>query len=300
MSWYYKPALAAVAGAGTLALIAPGSAFASRSTHEHTTATAASAMPTKLATFTTAGVHGWTVPAGITRVTFDVYGAAGGNTYEVLPGGTIQTVGTGGPGGQTKATLSVTPGEAFELVVGGRGTSTNISGVGVSGEGGMNGGGFGQAGGGGGSDVRLAGVGDDCAPNLNCDLAHRIIVGGGGGGAGSGQDATSANGAAGGGVQGHNADAIALGGTQNFVNCPIPPQPDPDTLCGPFGYGGDGAGGGGGGGWYGGYGSYTLNDNHYSGGGGGGSGYISSLALSGSFPAATRPQAAGKIVVLTP
>ncbi len=219
-------------------------------------------------TFTlTGGVQMWEVPAGVTSATFEVFGAQGGTG--ALAGGTR---GLGGLGAQVSATLPVSAGQQFQVMVGGAGTVT---------AGGFNGGGAGGTsasataiggGGGGASDVRTGG----CAAGGTCGLTDRIIVaGGGGGGASVGGDGGAA-GAAGadgsasptggtpggggtmtvGGAGGASANggstpggagALGAGGSGGFANCG----------CGGAGGGGGGLYGGGGGG--------------YQGGGGGGS-----------------------------
>src|SRR6478609_3202293 len=54
----------------------------------------------------------WTVPAGVTSATFDLWGASGGSAAAGLPGG---------QGGHVVATVPVTPGQTFTIMVGGRG-----------------------------------------------------------------------------------------------------------------------------------------------------------------------------------
>ena len=59
----------------------------------------------------------WTVPAGVTSVTFKVYGAGGGG---ITTGGDIGalTAYDGGEGGFASGTYAVTPGQSFKIVVG--------------------------------------------------------------------------------------------------------------------------------------------------------------------------------------
>src|SRR6478736_2009846 len=78
-------------------------------------ALAQSARATTLATFSTPGYHAWTVPTGVTVVTFDVYGASGG--------GVLTVVSSGGSGGEAKGRFAVHAGEKFVSAVGGRGGS---------------------------------------------------------------------------------------------------------------------------------------------------------------------------------
>ena len=159
----------------------------------------------------TGGVQTWTVPAGVTQVTIDVFGAKAGNESAV-----------GGNGGQATATIAVTPGDTLTIVVGGMSQSPFLGGSPI---GGFNGGGNGGApfslpaaysgsGGGGASDVRIGGT----------DLANRVIVAGGGGGAAAvfGPDGPSYGGA-GGGLTGNTGNTAytpyaatgGAGGNQN-------------------------------------------------------------------------------------
>lgn len=203
----------------------------------------------------------WTVPAGITSATFDLYGAQGGTSVS-------SGFGVGGLGGRATATFSVTPGETIEIRVGGRGGTT----------GGYNGGGNPGAhsytgGGGGATDVRQAGTA----------LGDRVLVAGGGGGSGacSGAIGGPSSGGAGGGLVG--GDALP---TDSGASCAQPALTGKGGTQAAGGAGGTGASagtlgqggnaqleanfffrGGGGGGYYGGGGGSDHS------GGGGGSGY---------------------------
>lgn len=203
----------------------------------------------------TGGVQNLVVPANVRQITFDVFGAQGGNL-------------NGGLGGRSIATINVTPGDLYYLYVGGQGATPLGPGGGA---GGFNGGGaggngdpgFGGGGGGGGaSDVRFGGIA----------LVNRIIIAGGGGGnifasgtfAGSGGGTTGGNGV--GFIPGGGGSQVSGGtssGTATATN-------------GVLGIGGKGANsniafgsGGGGGGYYGGGGGGGTGG---SGDGGGGSG----------------------------
>ena len=196
------------------------------------------------------------VPAGVTQIVAEVYGAQGGDpTY-------------GGKGGLVKAEIAVTAGDQLYLNVGGAGFGhDDIN------QNGWNGGGrdFNSSNytltGGGASDIRLGGV----------VLANRIVVAGGGGqraipigygGAGGGdlgQDGPNVTSATGG--TGGSQTAGGLGGCGNIY-------------CGARGDGslgqggkGDGDNGHGGGGYYGGGGGGSSGGIKR-GGGGGGSSYI--------------------------
>jgi hypothetical protein len=216
-------------------------------------------------TFNTPGTFTWTVPAGVHQVVLDVSGAQGGRANLGRAGGL---------GGRTQATLSVTPGEALEVRVGGAG-GDSPPGYFHSGDAGANGGGrggdsivtaaatsFGGGGGGGASDVRRAPY----------HLFDRLVVGAGGGGG-----SLSCTGGGGGGDVGGVSDCSKWSGGPGFPNLGgFGGSADNELCCRPgnsgdLGQGGDGqvanflpltgegvGGGGGGGGWY--------------GGGGGGSG----------------------------
>jgi hypothetical protein len=196
----------------------------------------------------TGAAQTWTVPAGVTSASFDLFGAQGG--------------GGGGPpglGGHATATIPVSAGDSIQVNVGGRGQPLF-----GSGQGGFNGGGTATGGlpgssGGGASDIRLGGT----------SLNHRVLVAGGGGGAGNcsaGGGTQHSDGGGGGGLNGADGKAPCggtppAGGTQTMGGSGV--------VMGSFGQGGssDGQGGAGGGGWYGGGGA-TINI-----GGGGGSGH---------------------------
>ena len=207
----------------------------------------------------TGGAQTWTVPAGVTSANFNVYGAQGGD-WGLAP--YIATL--GGRGGQAKADLTVTPGQALQITVGGKGGNGGVTGGAGPG---FNGGGRGsgeESGGGGASDVRAS----------SYTLADRLIVAGGGGGGGfrdGGGDGGGVNGNRGGGnCGGPNCSRPGEGGTQTGPGA----GGLPNGNAGRLGVGGDGAGGGsaaGGGGYYGGGGG--GGHWHDGVGGGGGSGF---------------------------
>ena len=74
-----------------------------------------------------ATLQSWTVPVGITSITVDVQGAAGGNG---TGGGSV-----GGYGARIQATLSVTSGEVLNAMVGIKGVNGVTSGGGGGGGG---------------------------------------------------------------------------------------------------------------------------------------------------------------------
>jgi hypothetical protein len=259
-------------------------------------ATGARGSSRQLATFTVHGSYVWRVPAGVTKVTFDVFGASGGNTTDAS--GRV-LIGPGGAGGEAKAQFAVKPGEMFEIVVGGRGADGST--INAIHGGGFNGGGtaLNSASGGGGSDVRLAGHGNPCASARACGYPDRIVVGGGGGGGGGGcsGSAPDRHGGVGGGLSGTDPNGGALFGTQEAGGQGADP--------GGFGYGGQqtlanvhDCGGGGGGGWYGG-GCCVFVSGRDDSGGGGGSGFTSPFARTASFPGGTHG-GDGLVTVTTP
>lgn len=228
--------------------------------------------------FTTPCVPGtFVVPAGVTSITVEAFGAQGG----VGLGQGAGVPGAGNFGGYATATLSVIPGQSLQVNVGGQGGAGIFSG----GPAGCNGGGLGGltggGGGGGASDVRQG-----------VTLVDRVVVGGGGGGGGAATDCpgnTGGAGGAGGGLVGGTGGGSGIaqcpggdggsGGTQSAGGATgstgVPGTPG--TL-GTGGVGGmpsgpsTGGGGGGGGGYYGGGGGAASSG--AGGGGGGGSGLV--------------------------
>ena len=203
----------------------------------------------------------YVVPSGVHKLTVSAYGGQGGSTRTAA----------GGAGGHISADVSVTPGQALYVYVGGAG-GTNSAGY--------NGGGMadgdceGGGGGGGASDVR-ASVGD---------LYSRIVVAGGGGGSSGrcgGKHGVIAgmNGGPGGGHTGGSRESniestLLFGGGGGTLYSGGTPGYNPTSYnygsTGVYGYGGDAGsgacGGGGGGGYNGGGGGAGT-------GGGGGSNY---------------------------
>ena len=94
----------------------------------------------------TGAAQTWTVPAGVTSASFDLFGAQGGLISTNSPG----------LGGHATATIPLTAGDSIQVNVGGRGEGFPSSTT--AGAGGFNGGGNGVAqGGGGASDIRIGG-----------------------------------------------------------------------------------------------------------------------------------------------
>ena len=209
----------------------------------------------------TGSIQNWTVPTGVTSLSFTAEGAQGGS-------GTAG-YGFGGLGGRVQGSLSVTPGQALSIYVG----QMPLSNIG-----GFNGGGNGAnntygRGGGGATDIRIGGVA----------LANRVVVAAGGGGGGTNCfSGNQNNGGVGGGTTGGNGyqcnqqtNYVGLGGTQTAGGNNLGGLGQAGGL-GQGGNGGTTYGGGGGGGYYGGGGgSY--------GGGGGGSSYALATVVSNSI-----------------
>jgi hypothetical protein len=240
----------------------------------------------------------WVVPAGVTSVTVDAFGAQGGAS-----GSGTSPAALGGDGAHASGTLPVTPGETLLVMVGGAAPGRGYE------SGGFNGGGGSPStagsptvsgGGGGASDVRVSPYG----------FTERMIVAGGGGGGGgygygsgpfaSGGAAGGAGGASavagtagtgitnGGGGGGGGAGTASTGGSAGTASVGSGPGGGAGGL-GALGQGGargsngapsGGDGGGGGGGYYGGGGggggatdSITFNGGG-GGGGGGGSSFV--------------------------
>jgi len=241
----------------------------------------------------------WVVPAGVTSVVVETWGAEGGAAQS----------GVGGKGGYAKGLLAVTPGQTLYIYVGGKGTSATTS---TRVNGGYNGGGsvalamnylsaygyyYYAASGGGASDIRRGGTA----------LSNRLIVAGAGGGTGHttrGGHALGGNG--GGSVAGDGYGAESFygggGGTQSAGGAAGGgPNAQYFSSAGSLGNGGsnnaNGTGGGyngsgGGGGYYGG-----GTGGGAGAGGGGGSSYIggvtSGVTIDGgsAMPSPTNPDA---------
>ncbi len=236
-------------------------------------------------TYTTPGTYAYTVPSGVTLLSIDAKGAAGGIAG---PSSSLGTATPTGLGGRVQATLTVTPGSVLNIYIGGQGPDGTSAGV----TGGTNGGGnaapwggsYSGGGGGGATDIRVGGVA----------LSNRILVAGGGGGGGyngghygggaggnlvggtgstnpsgsggAGGNTTTLTGGAGGGYPGYTYGSAGTLGSGGSSQLPSP-----------------GIGGGGGGGYYGGGGGGWS-------GGGGGSSYVdgtvtSSVTLTQGFQA---------------
>lgn len=258
-----------VAHATTLALLS-GAAVALGPTGPAQAAT--------VVTFDTVGSHDWTPPDGVTRATFDVYGAQGG----------AMNSSAGGRGGRATVTLDLIPGVDYQVNVGGKGS--DALGGNVPAAGGSNGGGAGGAGGvigggggGGASDVRY---GDNTVDS-------RIVVAGGGGGTTAAVAETSPGqqgivtggvGGAGGAPNGAAGTSAGGGGGTQSAGGAQGTSSESQATPGSLAAGGNGvttsqqccSGAGGGGGYYGGGGGgigLTQAGLPSGGGGGGGSSF---------------------------
>jgi hypothetical protein len=239
------------------------------------------------ATFTfTGGEQTFTVPAGITTLHVEAFGA---------PGGT----GTGGPtaascqsqmpatvcfGAAVAADVPVTAGQLLYIEVGGIGSDGSMA---IHGPGGFNGGGNGGdgtnllgggGGGGGASDVRTVSRSEVTSIN------SRLVIASGGGGSGGSGATGNGGGIGGGGYEGGSGGAGTAGAGGGGAGGPGATQGGPGGN-GTLGFGGlglsasgsdlfTGGGGGGGAGLYGGGGG---NAGTGSGGGGGGGGGASGV-----------------------
>ena len=182
-------------------------------------------------TFSTAGTftNGFTVPAGVTSITVQVWGAGGG-------GGADATNGNGGPGGgggaYSSRVLTVTPGTPYTIVVGTRG-SGSINGGAAATAGGQSGfaalaialgGGFSTTATGAQGGQASGGTGDIKFSGSNGGNGNTATGGGGGGGGASGNSgnvvANGANGATGGtgGAGGNGPDGDGGRGGNNGLN----------------------------------------------------------------------------------
>ena len=144
----------------------------------------------------TGAAQTWTVPAGVTSATFDLYGASGGG--DASP---TATAFRRGLGGRATATIAVTPGDSIQVNVGGQGTQIT---------GGFNGGGTGTGGGGTGTPGNGGGGASDIRVG-DTTLDDRVLVAGGGGGAGTvrcqpGPPNATSSGGGGGGAEGAPGD----------------------------------------------------------------------------------------------
>jgi hypothetical protein len=239
--------------------------------HQPLTSVGMAQAPQVTDTFScTGGEQSWTVPAGVDQATFVVEGAAGGALGDVPPG----------LGGRAEATVAVTAGTVYTVVVGRQGQRPGGYWPGVPpAQGGF---GFGRGGDGGPSDSTSSlGAGAGGGGSAILLGTEVMLVGGGGGGTAFGGD-PGAGGGTNGGAGGPITDIGGGGGGGTATGPGAGGQVRAGTH-GNAGAGHDGGsgsaaagadndgGGGGGGGWFGGGGGGS--GDLATGGGGGGSGY---------------------------
>ncbi|WP_030690417.1 Ig-like domain-containing protein [Streptomyces globisporus] len=156
-------------------------------------------------TWTTPGTDTFAVPAVVSSVTVDLYGAEGGSAAGYVSPDPPRPGAPGGLGGHTRATLAVTPGQTLQLTVGAAGIPGSsrhgeYARPGGYGHGAGGGGAHGGGGSGGGaSDLRVGAFGP----------ADRVLVAGGGGGAGNGGPAL------------HGGDVVLLDGDTPLGTVPL-------------------------------------------------------------------------------
>ena len=242
-------------------------------------------------TYDTAGASVFVAPSGVTEITVDALGGQGGAGAMYYL--TADPNAPGGLGGETIATLAVSPGEILRVNVGGQGGVSPAYNVG--GAGGFNGGANGGCceystggGGGGASDLRTG----------SFELTERVIVAGGGGG-GGGRESTCgspAGGAGGGttggagttgcGIPGGQGGGGGTGGLGGGTPCGSGADASNGRAGGVAsggagGFAGIGVGGGGGGYGGGGGGASACGGNGSGGGGGGGLGPVGATLTPG-------------------
>ncbi len=267
---------------GRMAALLPASLLAASAMFA--TAAGPAAAATSAAAFFVPGTYSWTAPADATAAVVTVNGAAGGGAAD--PNASAP----GGWGGSVTASITLSPGTTYAVMVGGRGGDS--PGTLPGGSGGAGGGGQGgtvvfapyKVGGGGGGGASGLADGDGWlvlaggGGGAFCGGGIYVVSGGAGGGPVGGSD--PANGAGGGGTQmaggaggsaigtvGGDGAALAGGAGWSTMN---------STWTGDPVRGGVGSGGGGGGGgWFGGGGG-----SGYSGSGGGGSSHVTASATS--------------------
>lgn len=219
-------------------------------------------------TFTSQGTNSYTVPAGITSLTFKTWGGGGGGGAGAATG----AGGAGGGGGYVQSTITVTPGETLSIYVGGGGTGGTHNALGTRAGGGGGGGGHtsvyrgatpllvtaGGGGGGGGREATVGGAGGAGGGTSGIAGTQGSANNGGGGGAGT---------ASAGGAGGNNNQATGNSGTAGSS------LSGGEGADGRSGQGADGSGaiGGGASGGNGGVANILITR---AGGGGGGSGYF--------------------------
>jgi len=209
----------------------------------------------------------WTVPANITSILVEAYGAQGGSKDVA-----------GGLGGKVQAIIKVTPGETLYIMVGGQPSLNSVTAVyGNGGNAGTNNSNISKQG--------AAGGGMTALFRSSVVMSNVLLVAGGGGGAATGRIGGNAGGLVG-DVSVSDYTRGGKGGTQSTGGA-RGSELDSQVIAptaGQLGVGGAGgtintttwnSGGGGGAGYYGGGGGAGGGD--YFGAGGGGSSYVTSV-----------------------
>ena len=266
-------------------------------------------------TITRTGPYGWTVPTGVTRVTFDVAGAQGG----VGGSGNIYSWPRqpGGQGGQVQGSLVVMPGQSLKLIVGSMAGQGGDGYQGAHRQRGCRGAPGGGTGGNGPSLIGEGGGGGASLVTSSGPSPVTLVEAGGGGGAGAGSGGVGGTGG-GGGLPGRAGNQGAIqssgpggGGTATaggsggapfsyYIPASTPGGNGTKDTGGNGGsgqysgaWGTGGGGGGGGGGYYGGGGGGGYGG---MGGGGGGGSYAGPSLNGATFTTGTQP-GNGKIVL---
>jgi len=228
-----------VSVSGTISLTASNTCLSQSSTSNLNVNFTGATLLTALSTGQYGSIQTWTVPAGVTSINAEVWGAQCGYSSWAS--------GPGGLGARMKGTLSVTPGQVLKILVGQKGVDAYYGG------------------GGGGTFI------------TDSNYSPLIVAGGGSRNPGQTTNSGNSNGGVnvgcaggGGGLVGNGSDACSGGGS-SFINGGI--GGNAGSYGGPGGYGG-GAGGegsccgtsGGGGGYSGGTannggGSYNVGNN---------------------------------------
>ncbi|MFQ5552265.1 MAG: hypothetical protein ACE5EW_00835 [Thermoplasmata archaeon] len=226
--------------------------------------------------FATAVDTTFVVPAGVTSIEVKAWGAGGGG------GGTDSgSGGDGGGGGYAFSTISVTPGETLDIVIGGGGSGGAGNGGGNGGDGGGGGPPVAGGGNGAGASATMGGGGGGGGYAAILRGATFLVIGAGGGGGGGGGNAGGdfgGDGGAGGGTNGlagqDSTDATGGGGgTQSSGGAGGSSGTGGNGAAGGLNFGGNGGNNGGGGGGSGNYGGGGGGgDDDGAGAGGGGSG----------------------------
>jgi hypothetical protein len=228
-------------------------------------------------TFTYTGTdQSWTAPAGVTSISFVIWGAGGGM-------GGYSTSFSGGSGGFASGTLAVTPGTAYKIVVGQGGIGVGVGNSTNGGAATYGGGGFGTKGdASGASGGGLSGIFSGAAA-MTFDASGQsramVIAGGGGGSCAYSGGGGAGGGTSGGGTTGGPGGTQSAGGTSTNGASGSALKGGNGDSHGSINSGFDDGGGGGGGYWGGGGGFSDATP------GGGGSGFLGASVSGGTLTA---------------